>query len=55
MIAGDEDGVNPPELHAKKLNQALKNSELVILKGIGHLPHLESPKKVNDLLRKFFK
>lgn len=54
MIAGDEDAVNPIEAHAKILHQELKNSELVVLKGIGHLPHLESPKKVNELLIKFF-
>lgn len=55
MIAGDEDTVTPIETNAKILQQELKNSELVILKGIGHVPHLESPKKVNDLLMKFFK
>jgi pimeloyl-ACP methyl ester carboxylesterase len=54
LIAGDEDKITPFEQNAKILNQELKNSTLVVLKGIGHLPHLESPKEVNKLVKKFF-
>lgn len=54
IIAGDKDLINPLTDHAKPLHEALKNSELIILNNIGHLPHLEEPKKVNDLIQSFF-
>jgi pimeloyl-ACP methyl ester carboxylesterase len=54
IIAGDKDLINPLSDHAKPLHDGLKNSELVILNNIGHLPHLEEPKKVNNLIQSFF-
>jgi pimeloyl-ACP methyl ester carboxylesterase len=55
LIAGEEDTVTPIETNAKLLSQELKNSKLIILKGIGHLPHLEAAKEVNKLIKNFFK
>ena len=40
---------------AKKLKKNLKNSTLVILPNIGHLPHIEDPKVTADVYLKFLK
>lgn len=54
IVAGTEDKVSPVDLNAKPIAQFFKNTELHILQGIGHLPHLETPDTVNHLIRKYF-
>jgi pimeloyl-ACP methyl ester carboxylesterase len=54
MIAGSEDRVNPVESNAAVLAKAMPKARLAILDGIGHLPEVEAPDKVNALLRGFF-
>jgi pimeloyl-ACP methyl ester carboxylesterase len=54
LIAGKEDKITPINLHAEPLQKSLSNARLEILEGVGHLPHIEAPQKVNKLIRDFF-
>ena len=54
MISGNEDRVNPIDKHAAVLAKAMPKAKLEILDGIGHLPEVEAPDKVNAMLRAFF-
>ena len=54
LIVGDEDRISPFTANAEPLHKAIRGSRLEILKGIGHLPHVEAPEKVNQLAREFF-
>lgn len=53
LIQGAEDRVNPLATNAALLVEALPNARLVVLDGCGHLPEVEEPKRVNDLVRRF--
>lgn len=50
LIQGEEDRVTPAETNAAKLLSAVPDARLVMLPGIGHLPEVEAPTRVNDLL-----
>src|SRR2546423_15606661 len=54
MISGNEDRVNPIDKNAAVLAKAMPRAKLEILDGVGHLPEVEAPEKVNTLLRAFF-
>jgi pimeloyl-ACP methyl ester carboxylesterase len=54
MISGNEDRVNPIDKNAAVLARAMPKAKLEILEGVGHLPEVEAPDKVNALLRAFF-
>jgi pimeloyl-ACP methyl ester carboxylesterase len=54
LITGDEDRISPLATNAEPLHKAIRGSRLEILKGIGHLPHVEVPEKVNQMARDFF-
>jgi pimeloyl-ACP methyl ester carboxylesterase len=54
LISGSEDRVTPTATNAALLQNALPNARLEVLKGIGHLPHVEAPEQVNQLVREFF-
>lgn len=53
LIQGAEDRVNPTETNAAILEKALPNARLVVLDGAGHLPEVEAPGRVNDLIAAF--
>jgi pimeloyl-ACP methyl ester carboxylesterase len=53
LIQGAEDRVNPLATNAALLVEALPNARLVVLEGCGHLPEVEEPERVNDLVRRF--
>jgi pimeloyl-ACP methyl ester carboxylesterase len=53
LIVGAEDRVNPPEV-SRSIQAAIKGSRLVELAGVGHLPKLEEPEKVIQLLDEHF-
>jgi pimeloyl-ACP methyl ester carboxylesterase len=53
LIQGAEDRVNPLATNAALLVEALPNTQLVVLDGCGHLPEVEEPERVNDLVRRF--
>lgn len=52
IIWGERDQEVPVSL-AKKLYQLIKNSDLEILEGIGHFPHLENPKLFAHYVKEF--
>jgi len=54
MISGIEDRVNPIDKNAALIAKAMPQAKLEILDGVGHLPEVEVPDKVNALLRAFF-
>jgi pimeloyl-ACP methyl ester carboxylesterase len=53
MISGSEDRVNPILANAAVLQKAMPKARLEIIEGIGHLPQVEAPERVNALLREF--
>ena len=50
MIQGEEDRVAPAATNAELLASALPQVRLVVLAGCGHLPEVEFPSRVNDLI-----
>jgi len=54
MISGIEDRVNPIDRNAAILAKAMPQAKHEILEGVGHLPEVEVPGKVNAMLRAFF-
>ena len=52
MIWGDRDRL-VPLASARELKNHLKNSELVVMEGIGHLPYEENAEEFNRVLLKF--
>ena len=50
MIQGEEDRVAPAATNAELLAAALPHARLIMLAGCGHLPELEFPARVNDLI-----
>jgi pimeloyl-ACP methyl ester carboxylesterase len=52
VVVGDHDRVTPPAA-AMILVGDLPNARLEIVKGAGHLPMLERPDAVNDMLARF--
>jgi pimeloyl-ACP methyl ester carboxylesterase len=54
MISGSEDRVNPIDKNAAILAKAMPKAKLEIIEGVGHLPEVEVPDKVNAMLRAFF-
>ena len=51
MIQGEEDRITPAAANAKLLAAALPHARLVMLAGCGHLPEVEFPSRVNDLIK----
>jgi pimeloyl-ACP methyl ester carboxylesterase len=54
MISGSEDRVNPIDKNAAILAKAMPKARFEIIEGLGHLPEVEDPGKVNGMLRAFF-
>lgn len=54
IIWGEKDKILPLS-DGKLMNQNIKNSDLVILKDVGHAPYLECPKKLANLIIDFIK
>ena len=50
MVQGEEDRVTPTATNAKLLAGVLPHARLVMLAGCGHLPEVEFPSRVNDLI-----
>ncbi|MBP6431700.1 MAG: alpha/beta fold hydrolase [Ferruginibacter sp.] len=54
LIAGTEDAISPIFSNTDSIKKAIPHSKVEILKGIGHLPHIEAPQTVNELVAQFF-
>jgi pimeloyl-ACP methyl ester carboxylesterase len=50
LVQGEEDRVAPAATNAELLAAELPDARLVILAGCGHLPEVEFPSRVNDLI-----
>ena len=50
MVQGEEDRVAPAATNAELIAAALPHARLVMLTGCGHLPEVEFPSRVNDLI-----
>lgn len=53
-IAGSEDGATPPDL-VRETAGLVKGSRFELIRGGGHLPHVEKPEEYAALLTGFFK
>jgi pimeloyl-ACP methyl ester carboxylesterase len=50
LIQGEEDRVTPAAANAELLVRAVPGARLVLLPGCGHLPEVEAPARVNELI-----
>lgn len=53
MIQGEDDRITPAAANALLLLRAVSQAKLTMLDGCGHLPEVEMPTQVNELLREF--
>jgi len=54
IVWGDHDKIIPP-VHAYKAHEAIPNSRLEIMEGVGHFPHVEQPVRFVEILRDFLR
>ena len=54
VIGGERDGENFPE-HARHIQSEIRGSELVLIPGVGHVPHLQAPDVFYRELLKFMR
>ncbi|HIQ06838.1 MAG TPA: alpha/beta hydrolase [Thiotrichaceae bacterium] len=54
IIWGEKDKIVLPE-NAHRLHKDIKNSQLVFLEKVGHIPQEEAPKKILNIIEKFIK
>ena len=52
IVWGDRDGIIPLE-HAYLAHEAIPNSRLEVMEGLGHYPHAEDPVRFVEILRDF--
>jgi pimeloyl-ACP methyl ester carboxylesterase len=53
IIAGTADIVVPPDVHARRLAAALPHARLMLLRGVGHMPHYAAPDRVAEAVDEF--
>jgi pimeloyl-ACP methyl ester carboxylesterase len=54
IVWGDQDKIIPVS-HAYQAHDAMPNSRLEIMKGVGHFPHVEEPVRFADILQDFLR
>jgi len=52
IVVGENDAITPPAM-SEAMHRAIRKSELVIVKGSGHMSPMEQPEQVNQALRRF--
>jgi 3-oxoadipate enol-lactonase len=52
IIVGDEDLITPPPL-SEQMHREIPGSELMVIKGAGHMSNMEQPTLFNDTLARF--
>jgi len=50
IIWGERDGLIPTE-HGVRMHEAIEGSELIVLPDTGHVPQLQVPRRVADIIR----
>jgi pimeloyl-ACP methyl ester carboxylesterase len=50
MVHGDADTIVPLSIHSQPLSERLPNAHLVVLPGVGHMPHHTNPDAVLDAI-----
>ncbi len=53
VIAGENDIADPPQRSSAEVKSLITRSEMITIKGAGHLVTLQKPKKVAALIRAF--
>ena len=53
IICGERDQLCPVSYHSD-MNKMIKNSDLIVLEGVGHMPIIECPLIVNNHLKNFY-
>ncbi len=53
VVVGADDGLTPPDV-AEHMSGLIPNARLEVIPGAGHLPPIEAPEAVNELLRSFW-
>ena len=53
IIAGSADAVVPANVHARPLAAALPHARLLLLQGVGHMPHYAAPDRVLEAVAEF--
>ena len=53
LICGERDKLCPVSYHSD-MNKMIKSSDLIVFEGVGHMPTLECPHKLNNHLKNFF-
>jgi len=53
IITGSADAVVPPNAHARPLAAALPRARLLLLQGVGHMPHYVAPDRVLEAVAEF--
>lgn len=53
MIQGDEDRVTPAASNADLLAKAVRHARIETIEACGHLPEVEQPERVNELVGRF--
>jgi len=51
-VVGDQDGSTTPEL-VEAFANLIPNAEYEVIAGCGHIPSIEQPEKLSDLMKKF--
>jgi pimeloyl-ACP methyl ester carboxylesterase len=52
VVTGDRDRVVSPRVHARATAAAIPNAELIVLPGVGHMPHHAAPERVVAAIRR---
>ena len=52
IVVGDADAITPPAV-AEAMQKAIPGSELVTVRGAGHMAPMEQPEQVNQAIRRF--
>jgi pimeloyl-ACP methyl ester carboxylesterase len=54
IVWGDQDRIIPV-VHAYQAHEAIPNSRLEVIEGVGHFPHVEDPVRFVEILRDFLR
>lgn len=50
IVTADKDGIVSPEIHSRVLNRQIAGSKLVVIPGVGHMPHWGATDRVVSVI-----